>query len=280
MILFEILSMDLVPWILYPHNYLRFCTNDFQSTANSSDSTMSLVISVGNSLVSGISKSHSIMFDIQAHTEITSLEIIGMDIYLDTSFAAHYEVWTKKGSWKNANGKYSQNSYDFFEIAHGIIIGTGVCHAARKENCIFATIPKDEFETVTILGGERQSFFVTLTTDDLVSQDQEHSQHKLEDVMCFSSHLDVFYGASVLAYPLELADPETDFRYGRGFIGKIWYQVTTVTDGLNDLVPIDEVFTATQVPTLQPSVSLEGFGRTMRRSFFRLSFVMNLTIFT
>ena len=36
--------------------------------------------------------------------------------------------------------------------------------------------------------------------------------------------MDVFYGAAVRAYPLELADPVTDFWYNAGFLGRLWYK--------------------------------------------------------
>lgn len=156
-------------------------------------------------------------------------------------------IWTKKGSWRD-------DADDFQEISHGTIVGTGVCHAIHTENCTFASIPVGEFERVELLGGAvRQSFWVTLTTDDLVSQNYEQDQEyrrELEDVIQASTpDLDVYFGASVFVYPLEVADQETDFREGRGFIGRIWYSL----DGLAHNSTVDS---SLHTPSPKPSVRI------------------------
>jgi hypothetical protein len=96
----------------------------------------------------------------------------------------------------------------------------------QEENCTFAAISSDEFEPVLLPSMSRHSFYVTLTTDDLVYQHLSDSPAGInyDDVeQASDSELTVYTGASVLKYPLELADPSTDFRPG-GFIGRLIYE--------------------------------------------------------
>ena len=66
--------------------------NDFQITTNYSHSGVSLMTSVGENLVNGISKSYGILFDVQTGPGVSYLAINGMDLYVDTAFSVHYEV--------------------------------------------------------------------------------------------------------------------------------------------------------------------------------------------
>ncbi len=205
----------------------------------------------GEALVSGISKSYGIVFDVESLVD--SLTITGMDLYLDTSFASRYEVWSAHGSWRDGA--------EFVEIAHGTVEGTGVCHDVHLDNCAFAPIPRDEFNSVRITGGQKASFWVTLRDDDLVSHnDQEQNGLDCEDedaLYASNEEMNVFYGTSILTYPIQLADPETDYRCGRGFIGKIRYNVGS-SDNLTEPADFDEptkvpVVLASELPSAQPS---------------------------
>jgi len=207
---------------------------------NTSNSGESLQTSSGENLITGISKSYGIIFDVQIGLGLSYLKITGMELYLDTVFSSHYEVWTKKGSWKDSNGMYSDWAEELHEVAHGIISGAGACQPSHAGNCTFAPIATDEFESIEIIGERsRQSFYVTLTTDDLISQNYIRDSERLrlmDDVLYSSSaELDIFYGASILQFPLSLADPDTDFRLGRGFMGKIWYQAYRSDDEVGGL---------------------------------------------
>ena len=180
-------------------------------------------------------------------------------------------MWTKEGSWKNPGGMDSHDISGFREVSHGIVDGTGVCHASHSEDCNFASIPMENFESVVIGGGgSRQSFYVSLTTDDLISQDymRDNERHRfLGDVLYASSpELDVYYGASVLAYPLGLADPNTDFRDGKGFIGKLWYQTNNITvNEETESLASNTQLILTNTPSSQPTVST--FYQAMAYSF-------------
>jgi hypothetical protein len=93
----------------------------------------------------------------------------------------------------------------------------------------FARIPKEEFEPVSLPSRSMQSFYITLTTDDLVYQhyltDSENNMAYVDAndfVQASGPDLIVYKGASVLKYPLEF--PATDFRSG-GFIRLLFYEV-------------------------------------------------------
>jgi len=212
---------------------------------------LSLTTSRGEALVSGISKSYGIVFDVESL--VGSVTITGMDLYLDTSFASRYEVWLADVSWRDGA--------EFVEIAHGTIEGTGVCHDVHLDNCTFAPIPREEFNSVRITGGEKKTFWVTLRDDDLVSHN--HQERKgldckdVEAIYASNTEVNVFYGTSILTYPIQLADPETDYRCGRGFIGKIRYNIG-LSDNLTDPDEIDEltkvpIVLASELPSAQPS---------------------------
>lgn len=223
----------------------------FESTS-STGTELSLTTTHGQGLVSDLSKSYGIVFDIESL--VASITITGMDLYLDTSFSSRYEVWVRDGT-------------EFVEIAHGTINGTGVCHDVHLDNCDFAPIPSDEFDSTTITVGRRKSFWVTLRDDDLVSHnfvahDQDNGQ-VLEDadaVYATNTEMKVYYGTSILTYPIHLADPETDYRSSRGFIGKIRYKVLGASGNLTEHSGIVEhtqmpVIQTSEIPSTQPSIS-------------------------
>ena len=193
-----------------------------QSNVSQDDDFADLITSSGKNLINDISKAFGILFDIEVGQK--ALTINSMELYLDTSFPVDYEVHTKKGGWKN-----NEVFTGFREISHGNIWGGGVCQ--NPNNCTFARIPKEDFEPVSLPSRSRQSFYITLTTDDLVYQhylaDSENNMAYVDAndfVQASGPDLTVYKGASVLTYPLELADPATDFRSG-GFIGRLIYEV-------------------------------------------------------
>ena len=217
---------------------------------------LSLTTTNGEALVAGISKSYGIVFDIESL--VPSLTVTGMDLYLDTSFSSRYEVWMTQGSWRDGA--------EFVEIAHGTIDGTGVCHDVHLDNCEFAPIPSDEFDRTTILAGQRKSFWVTLRDDDLVSHNRfvGHDQDNLEDadtdtVYVTNTEMNVYYGTAILDYPIQNADPETDYRCSRGFIGKIRYKVGGASENLAEPSDVVEhtqmpVLSTSEIPSAQPSI--------------------------
>ena len=210
---------------------------------------LSLVTSSGEALVSSISKSYGIVFDIESL--VASLTITGMDLYLDTSFESRYEVWMADGSWRDGA--------EFVEIAHGTINGTGVCRDV--DDCAFSPIPSDEFDVTTITAGRKRSFWVTLRDDDLVSHNRfvghKRGQNTIlqdyEDDTVYASNAEmrVYYGTSILAYPIQLADQETEYRQGRGFIGNIRYKVAGAPD--NFLTEPFDFVEATEIPVVRTS---------------------------
>jgi len=192
-----------------------------QSNENISSSnhfnTTTLITASGTDLVHDISKAYGILFDIETGLDLI---ITSIELYLDTAFPAHYEVHTKENSWKE-----SELLSGFRQISHGNIIGGGVCH--DENSCTFARV--QDFEPLLMQGKSRQSFYITLTTDDLVyhhySSYGDPGMIDYTDVIQASSpELTLYLGSAVLTYPLTLADPATDFRPG-GFIGKLTYEI-------------------------------------------------------
>lgn len=190
-----------------------------QSNISSYHNTNStgLMTSSGADLVYDISKAYGILFDLE--TGESPLTVVSMELYLDTSFLAHYEIHTKEGSWKGKGNDLS----GFRQVSHGSITGMGVCQ--QEDNCTLATISSEEFQPILLPSMSRHSFYVTLTTDDLIYQHLADSGGiNYDDVeQASDSELTVYKGAAVLKYPLELADPTTDFRPG-GFIGRLIYE--------------------------------------------------------
>ncbi|KAL7482802.1 hypothetical protein ACHAW6_008467 [Cyclotella cf. meneghiniana] len=198
----------------------------FQANASSSydDNSTGLITSSGDDLVHDIGKAYGIIFDVE--TGLKSLTISSIELYLDTSFPVHFEVHTKNGSWKQ-----DEVISGFREVSHGTIVGGGVCQDTK--NCTFARIPNEDFESLVLPSGSRQTFYITSTTDDLVFQhfvkDGASGINFADIVQASSPELTVYLGAAVLAYPLALADPTTDFRPG-GFIGRLIYEALDVVN--------------------------------------------------
>ena len=187
----------------------------------------SLVTASGDDLVTGLGKSYGILFDVETTPTSSSLVIAGMDLYLvDTTLSTHYEIWTKTGSWEDIavlTTKPADYLTGFHKVSHGTI-------TSKRAASDFSKISLQEFQDVEILGGgTRQAFYITLSDNLLLFKSYEtphglvSSRHEMASIVQASNTaLQVYYGAAVRAYPLELADPTTDFWDNAGFVGRIW----------------------------------------------------------
>lgn len=171
-------------------------------------------------------KSYGILFDLENTASAFSFEIKGIDLVLATTSPTHYEIWSKEGSWQDVIGENPDYFEGFRLVSHGTIAGLGESK--------FTDISLHEFHDVEIQSGHRRSFWITLSDDNLVFQNYEQqgiSRHELESIVQEShEELRVYFGAAVRAYPLELADPATDFWYNAGFLGRIWFKETSNND--------------------------------------------------
>lgn len=169
-------------------------------------------------------KSYGILFDIETTPTSSPLTITGIDLLLDAEKATHYEVWNKMGSWQDGYNSQNANRDHFMDgfnqVSHGRITGKG--------SSDFTKVALGSFKDVEIGGGQRHAFWVTVSDNIMVFENYEGegiSRHEMANVLQIEKdELKVFYGAAVRAYPLEVADPETDFWYNAGFLGRVWYK--------------------------------------------------------
>ncbi len=175
-------------------------------------------------VTAGRGKSYGVLFDVEATVTSLSLVVVGMDLFLDTTSPTHYEIWTKRGSWQILNNEDPDYFMGFRQVSHGSIAGRGPSE--------FTPIGIQDFRDVYIEGGQRQAFWVTLSDNNLIFKNNEGegvSRHEIGSVVQASSgEFEVYFGAAVRAYPLENADPITDFWYNAGFFGRVWYKTTPV----------------------------------------------------
>lgn len=152
-----------------------------------------------------------------------------MDLFLDTISPIHYEIWTKEGSWQDVKGTNAGYFTGFRQVSHGSITGSGPSE--------FTTITPGDFQNVEVKGGQRQAFWVTSRDNSLIYKSYEAAgvgRHEMTgggniiQVSSEEKNFNVFYGTAVREYPLELADPETDFWYNAGFLGRLWYKETDI----------------------------------------------------
>jgi len=205
------------------------------NTSSNSNSITSLVTASGDASTTGQGKSFGILFDIETSQNLhpfSSMFIVNMDLYVvDTTndLPIHYEIWTKPGSWQDNNmSAPTTNPEDYLsgfrKVSHGTI--------SKGESSYlddFSVISLKEFQLVQILGaGTRQAFWVTLSDNVLLFQNYETADGIASTdglgsiVQASNKELQVYYGTAVRAYPLDLADPSTDFRDNAGFMGRIW----------------------------------------------------------
>ena len=194
----------------------------FKRPSTSVNSLLSLVTASGDALRRGQSKSYGILFDIETTPTSSPTTISGMDFYIDASTPVRYEIYTKEGSWQektNAENEMYQNG--FKQVSQGTATGRGASE--------YTKIPLRDFKDVEVKGGgSRQAFYVTMSDDILISKTYEGngvSRHEMKTIVLSSNEeFTVFYGAAVRDYPLDRADPATDFWYNSGFLGRIWYK--------------------------------------------------------
>ncbi|KAL7462789.1 hypothetical protein ACHAXS_003164 [Conticribra weissflogii] len=212
------------------------------------------------------SKSYGILFQVEISRNSNPIAITGMDLYLlgsnKQSSTAHYEVWYKRGSWRESDygdGRGGVSNKGFRKVSHGEIAGSGgscrgndsdvdgddagsgneiISTGVADGGCeLYSSIPEEDFEPIIFKweeedgnenngtdGGERIrkiTFWVTLTTNGLIVQDGEGEEDGA--VQSSDENLTVYFGESVHVYPLQLADPQTDFHEKKGFIGRLRY---------------------------------------------------------
>jgi len=188
--------------------------------ATSINSLMSLATLSGDGSTNGHGKSYGILFDVEASPSASPLVIAGMGLNLDTKSETHYEIWTKAGSWQDVNSANPDYKNGFRQVSHGRITGKG--------SADFTEIALNDFQDVDLPAGHRQAFYVTLSDNNLVFQNYEEegiSRHNMvNEVQLGKDEVKVYYGAAVRAYPLDVADPVTDFWNNAGFLGRLWYK--------------------------------------------------------
>ncbi|KAL7537674.1 hypothetical protein ACHAWF_005867 [Thalassiosira exigua] len=182
---------------------------------------LSSLVTLPDAVTTKFSKSFGILFDIETSSSgKLPLVIAGMDMYLDSTNSVHYEVWSKPGSWQDIDATNPQYFKDFRQVSHGTVIGKG--------SADFTKIPLRDFQSVEIRGS-RQAFYVTLSDDDMVFESYEGDgigRHEMAAAVQASVEgtFQVYYGTAVRDYPLDRADPATDFWNNAGFLGRIWYR--------------------------------------------------------
>lgn len=203
-------------------------TNSIKSFSTASDSEM----------LTNVSKSYGMIFDITTHRNISSVLVVGMEFFVSSTENVDYEVWTMSGSWREINTNETSFHSGFKRIANGTFIGRGVC-----DDCGFTSIPMDEFENVFVDGIKVvQSFWVALSSDSFVFKNID-----LAKSSCDSFTMDS--GAAVLVNAMESTNPTSDLSDGKGFLGVIHYQSKS-----RDVV-------GTDYPTSSPTVSLNSTVR-------------------
>ena len=145
--------------------------------------------------MAGSSNSHGLLFDIQIHSNVSSLTIVGMDLLLEAAYSVEYEIWTKAGSWQDVFGNETNNQNyrsGFRQVSNGTINVVGTSD--------LSIIPLEQFRDVTIQGGARQAFWVTLKESSLLFQNHGRSirSYDAEMLLTSSPKFEVFYGLAVL----------------------------------------------------------------------------------
>jgi hypothetical protein len=185
--------------------------------------SLSTIDEGASTTTAGLSKSYGILFDVTNTDPSLQLVISGMDLSLDTTKTTHFEVWTKIGTWQDSHlDSMMDPDYlsGFQRVGHGSVEGAG-----SKE--LTKLLTKD-FRDVTIPPTQNRAFYVTLNDDALLYKRGEGADHHHmangDVVLVQNDGVAVHYGAAVRAYPLELADPMTDFWNNAGFVGRLWYR--------------------------------------------------------
>jgi len=191
--------------------------------------------------------SHGLLFDIQIHSTVSSLTIIGMDLLIEATYSVEYEIWTKRGSWQDVNETNPEYLSGFSLISNGTINGLGTSY--------LSTIPFEGFRDTRIEGGARQAFWVTLKESSLLVENYVgdiRSDDGVVITVASSPEFEVLYGSAVLRYPLERADPVSDFHRNKGFLGKIFF-MENAEDSYDEKV--EEAFSSSSSPTIMKQSS-------------------------
>ncbi|EJK54764.1 hypothetical protein THAOC_25581, partial [Thalassiosira oceanica] len=215
-------DMALSPTLIQPIKGNSPLTGHVNRSSTSVNSLLSLVTASGDALRRGQSKSYGILFDIATTPTSSPTTISGMDFYIDASSPVRYEIYTKEGSWQEeTNVENEMYKIGFKQISQGTATGRGASE--------YTKIPLRDFKDVEMKGGgSRQAFYVTMSDDILISKTYEGNgvgRHEMKTIVLSSNEeLTIFYGAAVRDYPLDRADPVTDFWYNSGFLGRVWYK--------------------------------------------------------
>jgi len=193
------------------------------------DSLLSMQTVRSINTLSGISKSHGLLFDIETNSNISSLNIVSMELLIDSQGPIEYEIWTMKGSRHELDLTDPNFFTAFYKVSEGILNANGVC-----ETCGFSSIPLDQFQDVLIEGWRtRQAFWISLKQNTLIFQEYEDEKesHNLQVISQFATpEFEIYYGTAVLFEPINVVNPKLDFRGVMGFLGKIWYQANFMNE--------------------------------------------------
>lgn len=212
-------------------------------------------------LMTTSSSSHGLLFDIQIHSNVPSVTIVGLDMLIEATYPVGYEIYTKTGSWQD-NETYPEYHSAFHLISNGTIRGAGTSDLSR--------IPLDEFRDVMILGGATQSFYVSLNESSLLVQNYIQ-EARIDDgvlaTLASTPELDILYGSAVLQHPLDSADPMRDFHSHKGFLGRIFYTENAEEVYVEEAEDTDIIDSPTLNPTtMEPKISSSLEPTTQSRS--------------
>ena len=119
----------------------------------------------GADLYEGTSKSYGIVFEVRTQPGAPTLRVSGLDIYADVTGEVEYEVRSKEGGWEGFEG----DADAFPVVAAGTAYSRGKCDAATADCAShFARIRGDFGDMGVRGGGGSRSFYVTLTTRDIL----------------------------------------------------------------------------------------------------------------
>ena len=183
-----------------------------QIASSNSDLIKNMKTAEGPELLTNVSKSYGIIFDITTHRNISSVLILGLDLLVFSTEYVDYEVLTMSGSWRDVYTNNTSLRSVFERVANGTVLGQGVCG-----DCGFTTLPIDGFQHVMINHANAvQTFWVNLSSDNLVLM------NSFSKKSCDS--FAVNDGSAVLLESSESVNSAFDLIDSKGFIGVIHYQ--------------------------------------------------------
>lgn len=157
---------------------------------------------------SGMKPLYGNLFDVYA---VYDLVVTSLDIHTDIQdMPVIVKVFTKKGSMRDNSTTWD----DWREVANTKIKGNGQYGSSP--------IPSNAFSPVVIMADTIQSFFITLTSGNLVST--EASNYFSSSVWKADDNLKISVGAGTEEYPLAL-DKSTFFHNNIGWNGVLRYSL-------------------------------------------------------